>query len=105
VAEWSVSVIGREAERAELGEFADAIACGPAALTLEGGAGVGKTTLWLSGLELARERGCRVLATRPTAAEAGLAFAGLGDLSVASSTRCSTCFRCRRPKRCVWRSC
>ena len=80
MAEWSVSVIGREAERAELGEFADAVAGGPAALTLEGGAGVGKTTLWLSGLELARERGCRVLATRPTAAEAGLAFAGLGDL-------------------------
>jgi DNA-binding CsgD family transcriptional regulator len=80
VAEWSVSVIGREAERAELGEFAEAVAGGPAALMLEGGAGVGKTTLWSSGLELARERGCRVLATRPTAAEAGLAFAGLGDL-------------------------
>ena len=50
MAEWSVSVIGREAERAELGEFVDAVAGGPAALSLEGGAGVGKTTLWLSGL-------------------------------------------------------
>jgi DNA-binding CsgD family transcriptional regulator len=80
VADWSVGVIGRVAERAELGEFMDAVAGGPAALSLEGRAGVGKTTLWLSGLELARERGCRVLATRPAAAEAGLAFAGLGDL-------------------------
>jgi tetratricopeptide (TPR) repeat protein len=80
VADRSVDVIGRAAERAELGEFADAVARGPAALSLEGGAGVGKTTLWLSGLQLARERGCRVLATRPAAAEAGLGFAGLGDL-------------------------
>jgi DNA-binding CsgD family transcriptional regulator/tetratricopeptide (TPR) repeat protein len=76
----SVDVIGRAPERAELAAFADAIAGGPAALSLEGGAGVGKTTLWFSGLELARERGCRVLAARPAAAEAGLAFAGLGDL-------------------------
>jgi DNA-binding CsgD family transcriptional regulator len=80
VADRCVDVIGRAAERAELGEFADAVARGPAALALEGGAGVGKTTLWLSGLRLARERGCRVLATRPAAAEAGLGFAGLGDL-------------------------
>jgi DNA-binding CsgD family transcriptional regulator len=80
VADRSVDVIGRAAERAELGEFADALTHGPAALSLEGGAGVGKTTLWLSGLQLARERGCRVLATRPAAAEAGLGFAGLGDL-------------------------
>jgi DNA-binding CsgD family transcriptional regulator len=80
VPDLSVGVIGRAPERAELAAFADAIAGGPAALSLEGGAGVGKTTLWFSGLELARERGCRVLAARPAAAEAGLAFAGLGDL-------------------------
>ena len=76
----SVDVIGRAAERAELAAFAETITAAPAALSLEGGAGVGKTTLWLSGLELARQRGCRVLAARPASAEAGLAFAGLGDL-------------------------
>ena len=80
VADGPFDVIGRAAELAELAEFADAVVGGPAALSLEGPAGVGKTTLWLSALELARERACRVLATRPAAAEAGLAFAGLGDL-------------------------
>jgi DNA-binding CsgD family transcriptional regulator/tetratricopeptide (TPR) repeat protein len=80
VADWSVGVIGRAVERARLAELVDAGARGPAALSLDGGAGMGKTTLWLSGLELARERGYRVLATRPAAAEAGLALAALGDL-------------------------
>jgi len=58
----------------------DALESGPAALSLEGSAGMGKTTLWLSGLALGRERDHRLLVTRPAAAEAGLAFAGLGDL-------------------------
>jgi DNA-binding CsgD family transcriptional regulator len=80
MADSSVDLIGRAAERAELRAFVDALASGPAALSLEGSAGVGKTTLWLSGLALGRERGCRALVTRPAAAEAGLAFAGLGDL-------------------------
>ena len=47
---------------------------------IEGEAGAGKTTLWLAGVEEARERGYRVLETRPAEAEAGLPFAGLGDL-------------------------
>jgi DNA-binding CsgD family transcriptional regulator len=82
VAERSVEVIGRAAERDELRAFAEGVAHGPAILSLDGPAGMGKTTLWLWGLELAAERGCRVLSSRPAAAEARLAFTGLGDLLV-----------------------
>ena len=80
MADLSVEVIGRVAERAALASFCDAIASGPAVLSLEGGAGAGKTTLWTSGVDLARERGYKVLTAQPAAAESGLAFAGLGDL-------------------------
>ena len=50
------------------------------ALVLSGGAGIGKTTLWEAGIELARERGMRVLLSRASAAEARLSFAALIDL-------------------------
>lgn len=53
---------------------------GPGALVLSGGAGVGKTTLWEAGAELAGRSGHRVLATRARDAETGLSFVGLGDL-------------------------
>ena len=53
---------------------------GPAALVLEGEAGIGKSTLWLAGVEMARERGLRVLSARPAEAERLLAHVGLGDL-------------------------
>jgi hypothetical protein len=76
----SVEVIGRAAERDALHAFADRVAHAPMILSLEGEAGMGKTTLWLSGRELATERGFRVLSSRPAAAEARLAFTGLGDL-------------------------
>jgi hypothetical protein len=60
--------------------FLDRTAAGPAALVLEGEAGIGKSTLWLAGVEAARECGFRVLSTRPAEVEQGLAHAGLGDL-------------------------
>jgi DNA-binding CsgD family transcriptional regulator len=47
---------------------------------LEGEAGIGKSTLWLAGVEAARERGLRVLSSEPAEAERGLAHTGLGDL-------------------------
>jgi len=53
---------------------------GPVALALEGEAGIGKSTLWLAAVEGARERGFRVLSSRPAESERGLAHAGLGDL-------------------------
>lgn len=47
---------------------------------LGGEAGIGKTTLWEAGADLARELGLRVLVARPSGAEARLSFAALIDL-------------------------
>jgi DNA-binding CsgD family transcriptional regulator len=70
-------VVGREAELAVLAAF---LASDRQALLLEGGPGIGKTTLWEESLELAEERGMRVLRARAGEAEAQLSFAGLADL-------------------------
>ena len=72
-------VVGRQVELAALSAFVTAD--GPSrALVLAGGPGIGKTTLWEAGIEIAREHGSRVLVARPSGAEARLAFAGLIDL-------------------------
>ncbi len=47
---------------------------------LEGEAGIGKTTLWQEAIAAAPGAMARVLVARPAAAEAALAFSGLGDL-------------------------
>lgn len=74
-------VIGRNEEVERLRGFLDASGLdGQRALVLEGEAGIGKSTLWLEGVELARQRGFRVVSSRPSEAERGLAFVGLGDL-------------------------
>ena len=73
-----VELVGREAELAEVAAFLSAGS--PTALVLVGGPGIGKTSLWESGVDRARERGLRVLAARPTDAEAQHSFATLIDL-------------------------
>jgi DNA-binding CsgD family transcriptional regulator len=74
-------IIGRDDEVERLRTFLDAPALeGPRALVLEGEAGIGKSTIWLEGVELAQERRFRVLSVRPAEAEQELDFAGLGDL-------------------------
>jgi len=73
-------VIGRQREQAALTAFVQGLADGPAAVALAGEAGMGKTVLWQAALETARASGHRVLLTRPSAADAPLGFAGLGDL-------------------------
>jgi DNA-binding CsgD family transcriptional regulator len=73
-------IAGRDEELAAVRAFVGGNGSGFAALVLEGEAGIGKSTLWLAGVEAAREQGLRVLASRPAEAEHGLAFAGLGDL-------------------------
>jgi hypothetical protein len=73
-------IVGRDEELRSLSVFLDRTGAGPAALVLEGEAGIGKSTLWLAGVEAARERGFRVLSARTAEAEQGLAHAGLGDL-------------------------
>jgi hypothetical protein len=58
----------------------DALKRKPSALVLDGEPGVGKTTVWLHGVDSARRRGYWVLESRPAAAEARLAFTGICDL-------------------------
>ena len=74
------SVVGRDAELASLRDFVSGTSSGACALALEGDAGMGKTTLWTAGVELATEQGIRVLQAQPAASETELSFAGLGDL-------------------------
>jgi len=73
-------IVSREEELGSLRAFIDEAESGPAALVLEGEAGIGKSTLWLAGVEHARTRGLRVLTSRTAEAERGLAHVGLGDL-------------------------
>jgi DNA-binding CsgD family transcriptional regulator len=73
-------VVSREEELASLDAFIDGPHGGPAALVLEGDAGIGKSTLWLAGVEHASARGFRILSSRPAEAERNLAHVGLGDL-------------------------
>src|SRR2546425_3952732 len=73
-------IVSREEELASLHAFIDGLQGGPAALVLEGDAGIGKSTLWLAGVEYARTQGLRILLSRPAEAERNLAHVGLGDL-------------------------
>ena len=78
--ESGTDVVGREEEVAALAEFLEARARLPGLLVLEGEAGIGKTTLWRHGVELAGERGYRVLSCSGSSSEAQLSFVALGDL-------------------------
>jgi DNA-binding CsgD family transcriptional regulator len=73
-------IVGREEELGLLIAFLERAAGGLTAFVLEGEAGIGKSTLWLAGVEAARERGLRVLSSRPAEAERGLAHVVLSDL-------------------------
>jgi DNA-binding CsgD family transcriptional regulator len=74
------AVIGRDAELEAIDRFLADVEHGPAALVLSGEAGIGKTILWETGVETARERFGRVLTSRGVEAEASLSFSGLSDL-------------------------
>lgn len=73
-------IYGREEELSRVEAFVAEAGRASGALVLEGDAGIGKSTLWLAGLELAREKGFLVLVSRPAEAERDLAYLGLGDL-------------------------
>ncbi len=73
-------IVSREEELASLHAFIGQAEGGPAAIVIEGEAGIGKSTLWLAGVEHARAQGLRVLSSRPAEAERGIAHVGLGDL-------------------------
>jgi DNA-binding CsgD family transcriptional regulator len=73
-------IVGREQELQALDAFLALRDALPAALMLEGEAGIGKTTLWEEGIARGERSGFRVLACRPAGGEVRLSFAALGDL-------------------------
>jgi predicted ATPase len=72
-------VVGRESELATIRQFVEADAS-RGGFVLAGQAGIGKTTLWEAALDLARDRGRRVLSARASDAETQLPFSALIDL-------------------------
>ena len=76
----AVEIVGRDDEVAALEAFVAGAGGRPDVVVLEGEPGIGKTTLWLAGVEAARERSLQVLTARPAEAEQGLAHAALVDL-------------------------
>ncbi|BBY80076.1 transcriptional regulator [Mycolicibacterium pulveris] len=73
-------VIERPAEHRVVAQFLQSAAARPAALVLEGEAGVGKTTIWLTGVDDARTRGFRVFSARVGPQETTLTYAAVADL-------------------------
>ncbi|WP_052956913.1 AAA family ATPase [Mycolicibacter heraklionensis] len=74
------SLVGRSRETRAIAELLNDAADASTGLIIEGEPGIGKTTLWLEGLQRARQHGFRVLAARASAAESVLAYAVLADL-------------------------
>jgi DNA-binding CsgD family transcriptional regulator len=79
ISEQGGHVVGRETELARLDEFFRS-AGSPRAFVLTGEPGIGKTSLWETGISVARQRGFRVLSARGSGAETRLSFAALIDL-------------------------
>lgn len=73
-------MFGRQSELLAIAEFFGSLVTASGTLILEGPAGMGKTALWRSTIDLAHEQGMYVLVARPTSSEAGLALVTLADL-------------------------
>jgi DNA-binding CsgD family transcriptional regulator len=73
-------LVGREEELGAIVGLLEAAERLPLVAVLPGEAGIGKTTLWLAGIDAASAHGYRMLSARPSDAETRLSFAGLGDL-------------------------
>jgi DNA-binding CsgD family transcriptional regulator len=73
-------VVGRGNELAAVERFVERARGGLSALVLEGEAGIGKTTIWRSAVDLARAAGFTVLTSGPARSEQGLTLGGLTDL-------------------------
>ena len=73
-------LVGREEELDSLERFLREPRAVPAAFVIEGEPGIGKSMLWLAGVESARAQGLRVLMSRPAEAERELAQVALIDL-------------------------
>jgi len=75
-----IGVESRPVEGRSVRGFLASATSEPSALLIEGEPGIGKTTLWLAALELARDKGFLVLSARAAAAESVLAYTALADL-------------------------
>ena len=73
-------LVGRDEELAAIVRLLDAPDQLSGVAVLSGDAGIGKTSLWLAGLDAAAARGYRILSSRPSEAETRFSFAGLADL-------------------------
>ena len=75
-------LVGREQELETIARFLAAREALPAALLVEGPAGVGKTTVWREAVDSGLATGYRVLTCRPAGTEVHLLFGALTDLLV-----------------------
>ncbi len=73
-------LIGRDAEMERMARFVRATASGGAVFVLEGEPGIGKSTVWRAGVDLAMDEEALVLSSTPAGSEVTMSFAGLGDL-------------------------
>jgi len=73
-------LVGREYELARLERFVRDLSVRAAGVVIRGEAGIGKTALWRTAVDLAETAGVRVLVTRCAEAEMPLALGGVGDL-------------------------
>src|SRR4249920_2239018 len=80
-------IVGREDALTQVDRFVSGADDGPATLVIEGDAGIGKTTVWRSGLDAAERFGARLLVARPAGSEMALAYSGLADLLAGVDSR------------------
>jgi len=73
-------IVGRDEELGAIVRLLEAPEQLSGVAVLPGEAGIGKTTLWLAGIDTAAAHGYRILSSRPSEAETGFSFAGLADL-------------------------
>src|SRR5512132_2061635 len=73
-------LVGREDELTRLETFVRDLSIGAAGVVVRGEAGIGKTVLWRTAVDLAETAGVRTLVTRCAEAEMPLALGGVGDL-------------------------
>src|SRR3954464_1011237 len=76
----SSRVVRRSTELRAVADFLLSAERRPSGLVIEGEAGIGKTTVWLSALKEARDRGFQVLCARVGQGDSALCYAALADL-------------------------
>jgi hypothetical protein len=81
----TLEIVGREDELASIHAFFDQAEGGPAALVLEGEPGIGKSTLWLAGVEK-RDGGTASFRRVRQKPSGDSPMRGSGTCSMASST-------------------